>query len=309
MKKLLPLLMAVLLVAVLVVPASASTGDKYYYGELLLPQIEETHPYNFIYVSATSGTTVHVSFYNYTGDGTQGFGASVYTINTLSNGEWVFFGESTSVNYYTCEMMQGAKPVWADFNYEADMPYNPSFVASEPVLKEEQTPDTDTGTTVSHPDYPADWDSKTYPYAFMLHDPNTNEYYFYGYNKEFTANEDGSITLLGPAYGLKYAYNMLYANPWGEPTFLSVAAFDPVTFQSTLDVVWSNYDIRYANGDLFFQGTPTVQSQMSGVVTEATLRGVLDQIVMILPIGLACGISWAALRKGLALLRKILLEA
>lgn len=73
---------------------------------------------------------------------------------------------------------------------------------------------------------------------------------------------------------------------------------------STGRIVWDE-----PLNQLFFTKTPQVIysgiPNITPVIQKMDLRGVLDQVLMILPAGLACLIGFLALRKGLDVLRQI----
>lgn len=306
MKKMLVLLIAVFIVAFTIAPCFAyATSDlvtyNLYDGTTLTASpvpVTDAKPY------VVFGWTTGKKWLRITAEPLTLNDSGNITASANATGTYVLNDDGVTWDKVSMgTMTYGFKPYWSNYDiYDA----NGTLVYSAGT-----TTSGNATNTPSRPDYPADWNVENYPYAFMLHDASTGSYYFYGYGKTMTANTDGSIFLRGPTFGIKYTYNATHpsGNPWADYVTLEVDAFDVVTFQNTLTLVWSNYDILYEDGTNFFPVTPTVPSQMSGVITEAMMVQVIAEILTILPIGLACGITYLALRKGLAMLRELLLMA
>lgn len=152
------------------------------------------------------------------------------------------------------------------------------------------------------PKYPDAWDKDAYKYGFILRDLTNDITYFYAYNKKFTANADKTISMIGSSVGVKYVYNQDTAT-WTLSTVLEVEDGDTVTFNSPLSLVWSNYTIYYEDGQPFFPLTPHL------TLTTGMMKGVMTEIVEILPVGLLCLIGYLGLRKGLKILVQVLRQA
>jgi len=71
-------------------------------------------------------------------------------------------------------------------------------------------------------------------------------------------------------------------------------------------IIESSHNVCYNDGTVFFQPPHPV---LAPVAQEAGMEKVLEQILLILPIGLACLVGWIALRKALSHLQATLHQA
>ena len=109
--------------------------------------------------------------------------------------------------------------------------------------------------------------------------------------------DTSSRSLLTP--GGYTSYNF-YDGSWSLPAYTVSASLSDVT------VIASSHNIYDQNGALFFRPP---SRPLTEVVRTANLEIVFSQILMILPIGLACLVGWIGLRKAWALLRTVLFQA
>lgn len=73
-------------------------------------------------------------------------------------------------------------------------------------------------------------------------------------------------------------------------------------------ILSTNFDMLDENGEVFFQQPPDPPT-LAPIAETAGMSGVLEQLMMILPIGLVCLVGWIALRKALKILPQILHRA
>lgn len=148
--------------------------------------------------------------------------------------------------------------------------------------------------------YPVD----EYEYYVCFYHGNHGVEYFLCSNEQPFYVIDDSGTLLITTDGEMVVYqNGSYWDTYPH-TSIGLGSWDTMYFEDAV----TSHDIYLDDGTIFFQVPPDPPT-LAPIAETAGMSGVLEQLMMILPIGLVCLVGWIALRKALAILPRILHQA
>lgn len=141
-----------------------------------------------------------------------------------------------------------------------------------------------------------------------------NDYYFYTLDSGSSVRGSALVDLRFQGGSSMYAYKFSFPNYYLEPDVIPSYTGSMYATDTHIEgnIIRSSYDIyNQDSGGTVFQLTPLTQTQthLKGVITVASLKPLLSEVIALLPVLIPCMISFIAIRKGLSFTFRMLRAA
>lgn len=296
MRKILPLILVVMLVVCMSVPAFASEG--YVDGTYIFKESLEGIPSFITEIEFTSPAYPGTTFISFKWDAENGtvfyYDGAAHWKFPYSKGSWdselarhVVF---TNAFYDDIEGFESYMPLI----FESMVEYKEYNNVSLPAIDSVWTEDSNLASCVIFKDKNSD------TYHMVTGHYYATDYVHVDYNASGTPEVYCSVH--------NWSWYDLTDEQW---VYNTGSTNDVVIRTANYDLVWTNSPI-YTDStrtEIFFPQTPPKSPTLVEIMEKAGMTGVMTEVVRMIPVGLACLIGYLALRKALAIFRRILQTA